>query len=106
MCRLSVKDREEYNQKADAMRERGVRVGDVLVCDEGARPKRHECTGKFHVRIMEYCIIDDTGPRFFIHGFRRGLVAYVSDEVILPGTKFRVMRKFEHSVVLEPVDAK
>jgi len=105
---LSEPEWEKYRQKAAALRERGVQVGDVLMCDEGARPTPHAHTGKLCVRISEYCIIDGTGPRFFIHGYRRGLVAYVPDfvqdsdntQVIPPGTKFRVVKKFESSVVL------
>lgn len=105
---LSELEREKYCQKAEAMRQRGVRVGDVLTCDEGARPKPCAHTGKLCVRIMEYCIIDGTGPRFFIHGYQKGLVAYVPDfvqdsdntQVIPPGTKFRVMKESPHSVVL------
>jgi len=97
---------DKYCKKADALRERGVQVGDVLICDDGAEPRFHDLSGKFHVRISEYCVIDGTGPRFFVHGFQKGLVAYVLDEEILPGTKLRVMKKFERSVVLEPVDAK
>jgi hypothetical protein len=108
--RLSKEEWEAYCQKADALRERGVQVGDVLVCDEGARPKLHSHTGKLHVRVSEYCVIDGTGPRFFVHGFHRGLVAYVlgvTDEtqVIEPGAKLRVIKKFEHSVLLERCDA-
>lgn len=109
MPRLSNEEWEEYCQKADALRERGVQVGDILVCDEGARPKPHEYTGKLHVRISEYCLIDGTGPRFFVHGFQRGLVAYVlgvTDEtqMIAPETKLRVVEKFKSSVVLEKCD--
>lgn len=110
MPSLNSKEWEAYCQKADALRERGVQVGDVLVCDAGARLEPHEHTGKLHVRISEYGVIDGTGPRFFVHGHYRGLVAYVpgvTDEtqVIAPGTKLRVVKKFEHSVVLESVDA-
>ena len=109
--RLSKSEWEEYCRESDAMRERGVQVGDVLICDEGARPKRHEYTKKPHVRITEHSIIDGTGPRFFIHGYRMGLVAYVpafiqdQDETrtIEPGTKFRVVEKFKSSVVLEQI---
>lgn len=103
---LSPSEWDKYCEKADAMRKRGVQVGDVLVCDEGARPRLHTHTGKPHVRILEHCVIDGTGPRFFVHGFQKGLVAYVPDDEILPGTKLRVAKKFEHSVVLEPIDAK
>ncbi len=112
--RLSKPDWEEYCKKSEVMREHGVQVGDVLICDEGARPKFHEYTKKPHVRITEYCLIDGTGPRFFVHGFRNGLVAYVPDfnqdcdetQVIPPGTEFRVVKKFEHSVVLKEVKRK
>jgi len=103
---MQVLNWEEYCEKASAMRERGVQVGDVLICDEGAQPKLHEFTGKPHVRIMEYSIIDGTGPRFFVHGYRRGLVAYVPGDKIPPGTKFRVATKFKSSVVLEEVDGR
>jgi len=103
---MQVLNWEEYCERASAMRERGVQVGDVLICDEGAQPKPHGFTGKPHVRIMEYCIVDGTGPRFFVHGFvRKGLVAYVPDKRIPPGTKLRVVKKFKSSVVLEVEDA-
>jgi hypothetical protein len=102
---LSSGERDKYCEKADAMRKRGVQVGDVLICDDGAQPRLHDFSGKPHVRILEYCLIDGTGPRFFVHGYRRGLVAYVPNEKISPGTKLRVVRKSERSVVLEPVDA-
>lgn len=94
------------------MLERGVQVGDVLICDEGARPKSHHNTGRHHVRISPRSIIDDTEPRFFIHGFPQGLVAYVPEfvqdadntQVIQPETKFRVMLKLISSVVLQQVE--
>lgn len=97
---------EEYCQKSAAMRKRGVQVGDILICDEGARPTPHQYTGKQHVRIMEYARIDGTGPRFFILNFRNGLVAYFDceTEIIQPGTKFRVIKKFAGSVVLQQVE--
>ena len=101
--RLSKLEWEEYCRESDAMRERGVQVGDILVCDEGATPQCHEYTKKPCVRITEHAIIDGTGPRFFIHGYRMGLVAYVPDEEIQPGAEFRVVEKFKSSVVLEQV---
>lgn len=106
MPQLSKEAWDKYCQEADALRERGVLVGDVLVCDEGAQPRLHAHTQKPCVRISEYCVIDGTGPRFFVHGFHRGLVGYVPDETYIePGTKLRVTKKFEHSVVLELQDA-
>ena len=74
---LTNSEWKDYCQKSEALRERGVQVGDVLMCDEGARPKSHPHTGKLHVRIILNAIIERTGPRFFIHGYQRGLVAYV-----------------------------
>ena len=67
-------DFEAYCKKTDALRERGVQVGDILICNEGARPIPHQHTGRPCVRVSEYCIIDGTGPRFFIHGFIVGLL--------------------------------
>jgi len=92
-----------YLQEAAKMRERGVQIGDILICDEGACPREHKYTGKPHVRIMEHCIIDNTGPRFFIHGFRHGLVAYVPNKTIQPGTTFQVVKNFGSSVELQQV---
>lgn len=102
---LSPSEWDKYCKKADAMRKRGVQVGDVLICDEGAWPTPH-ITKKHCVRISEHCVIDGTGPRFFVHGFQKGLVAYVPDEEIPPGAKLRVVKHFGYSVVLERVDAK
>ena len=105
---LSKIDFEVYCKKADAMRERGVCVGDILICDEGARPIPHWYTGRPCVRVSEYCIIDGTGPRFFIHGHLKGLVAYVPDFVqdskcVQPGAKFQVVKKFASSIVIKEV---
>lgn len=105
-------DFEAYCEKAKAMRERGIQIGDILICDEGAPPKPHRYTQRLCVRVMEYCIIDGTGPRFFIHGYSKGLVAYipafVQDEdnsnCIQPGTKFQVVKKFASSIVIKEVD--
>ena len=108
-------DFEEYCKKSDALRERGVCVGDILICDEGARPTPHHHTRRLCVRVMEHCIIDGTGPRFFIHGHFKGLVAYVPDFVqdpdntktIQPGTEFQVVKKFASSVILkESIDVR
>lgn len=59
-----MRNQEEYDQKFIEMLERGVQVDDVLICDEGARPKPHYHTKKLHVRVLPRSIIDDTGPRF------------------------------------------
>jgi len=107
---ISVKQ-EEYNRKFTAMRERGVQVGDILICDEGARPIPHYHTKRLHVRVTPYDIIDGTGPRFFIHGLKNGLVAYIPDfvqdsdntQVIQPGAKFQVIKKLDSSIILREV---
>jgi len=103
---LNKEEWEQYWKDSDALRERGVLVGDVLVCDKGARLKPHPHTGKMCVRISEYCIIDGMGPRFFVHDGYKGLVAYVPEfkdenQVIPAGTKLEVVKKFESSVVLK-----
>lgn len=105
-------NREGYNQKFQEMLDRGVQVDDVLICDEGARPRPHFVTKRLCVRVLPWCIIDGTGPRYFIHGLQKGLVAYVPEfvqdsdntEVIQPGTKFRVIRKFDSSIILQEVN--
>lgn len=104
MTRLNEEDWNEYCRKAEALRERGVQVGDVLCCDDGATPTLHPATNKPHVRISEYSIIDGTGPRFFVHGFAKGLVAYVPDGKIPAGAKLRVVDRFEKSAVLKLVE--
>lgn len=94
----------EYCKKTDALLKRGVQVDDVLICDEGAKPKPHHVTGKMHVRVSYNCVIDGTGPRYFVHGCPRGIVAYVpeysADNVIPAGTKLVVRKKFKSSVLL------
>lgn len=98
---MSPSEFQEYCRKADAMRKLGVQVGDVLTCDEGAVARKHPQTGRLCVRISEYCVLDSTGPRFFVHGFHRGLVANVQCGRIPEGAKLRVVAKREKSVDLE-----
>lgn len=95
---------DQYITKVEACLKRGVKVGDILICDNGAQPVIHQMTKRPCVRISYCCMVEDgVDPRFFVHGASRGLVAYVEDKPIVPGTKFKVTRHNGASVNLEQI---
>jgi hypothetical protein len=95
-------DYDEYLVKVRECLKRGVKVGDTLMCKEGTQPVQHEMTRKPCVRISFDSLIEPgVDPHFVIHGCRRGLVAYVDDKPIAPGTRFKVIRHNGASVNLE-----
>lgn len=108
MTIMSPTEWDVYCKKCDALMKRGPQVGDILLCDEGARPKPHHVTGKLCVRVRLLAIIEGPEPRLFVNGFKHGMVAYVPqfDEArpIPAGTRLKVVARSTSSCVLEKAD--